>query len=284
MNKFIKKDLESLVVYVTNNRELAKIKLQNEEKVYLEFIKLSLALLKVFKKDPMDYFENILDILDKEKIDKSEQANLLNSFFTLLMQWSKKHTEIDESRMENIVKNFIELVESETESNFSEGDITVYVPELEHKNIDRNHFLTAEKIDARQFMQDSFIDDDLKADILESIQHFEEINNFSLGISHDYVESVTKILNNFIAIFNYGNEFKLLSESLTNFMEKISAYDIDSLSEEQKILLKEFISNTVDDLIEWSKKVIFEQSAIDIHYLDASINANISQFDIILSN
>ena len=90
MNKFIKKDLESLVVYVTNNRELAKIKLQNEEKVYLEFIKLSLALLKVFKKDPMDYFENILDILDKEKIDKGEQVNLLNSFFTLLMQWSKK--------------------------------------------------------------------------------------------------------------------------------------------------------------------------------------------------
>ena len=68
------------------------------------------------------------------------------------------------------------------------------------------------------------------------------------------------------------------------FINKIETYDINTLSEDKKIFLKEFVSNIVEDLIDWSKKVIFEQSAVDIHYLDASINANISQFDMILES
>jgi len=38
----------------------------------------------------------------------------------------------------------------------------------------------------------------------------------------------------------------------------------------------------VDDLSKFVKEVLVDQSALDIHYLDASLFANISQIDMML--
>jgi len=39
----------------------------------------------------------------------------------------------------------------------------------------------------------------------------------------------------------------------------------------------------IQDMIEWKRKVLIEQSVDDIHYLDKSFYANISQLDISLN-
>ena len=298
MSQFSKERLNSLLhgVIFTVQDQLQKndkfnsIVLNDDKSLELNllFTKFSLSLIGVIKKESIDIFEKILDLLNEFNIDNHEIKDLFFSYFEYFYSWLCNCCDCDIDRLESTIKDFETMVKNNTGIDLdltNDKGILVFKSDLEDdKNIDRDHFVNAKKISAKEFMDDSFVDDDLKADIYEAIQQFENVDNFTVAVSKEYIESTTSVLKDFIMIFDYGNEFKSLKESLEVFSDKIGNYDIDSLSDKQKILLKEFISNVMEDLINWNKKVIFEQTAVDIHYLDASINANISQFDMILGS
>ena len=298
MTQFSRKKLNTLlhgVIFTIqdelfDNDKFDSLVLDDEKnlKFNILFAKFSLSFVEIIKEEPIEIFEKIIDLLNEFNIDSQEIKNLFFSYFEYYYNWLCQCCDYKAEELESAIKNFELIVKEQVGVELdlvNEDGVLIFATDSKFDDlVDRKHFTDAKKISAVEFMQGGFIDDDLKADMIEATQHFKNIDNFIISLSEDYIKSVAEVMKDFSKIFSYGNEFKLLNESIEHFIDKIEEYDIENLSEDQKILFKEFISNIVEDLIEWSKKVIFEQSVGDIHYLDSSINANISQFDIILES
>jgi len=297
MSQFSKERLDSLMQNVIftiqdqlqENDNFKKVALDSDKNLHLNllFTKFSLSLVDAIKEEPIEIFEKILDFLDELDIDSNEIKNLFLSYFEYLYNWLCS-CNYDIDLFESTIKSFETIVEDNTGIKLElvdENGMLIFRSTIEDENINREHFVKTDKISAKEFMQDNYMnDDEFKASIRETIKRFESIDSFTVTLTNDYIKSVLDILNKLLIVFGYGHEFKELRVALEIFSNKIKKYDVDSLSNKQKILLKEFISNVMEDLIDWNKRVIFEQTAIDIHYLDASINANISQFDMVLES
>jgi len=296
--KFSKDELSSLldsVIAVVNEKIRANKKfssiVSDDKKRYmlkLYFTKFSLSLIGVIKSEPIDIFEKIIDFLSSYSLNEEDIKWLFYKYFEFLYNWIYEHDEKLAEKTEERIKNFESLVEEnigiKLELIDEDSGVIVFRSD-DIKGINREHFVDNKKISAKEYMEDNFMNDsEVKADILETIQRFEDIDNFTISISKDYIDGIIGVLAEFMVIFEHGNEFSDIRESLRIFSDQIYNYDIDKLTDKQKILLKEFISNVMEDIVEWNRKVIIEQSAVDIHYLDASIRANLTQFEIVLDS
>ena len=297
MSQFSKERLNSLmqgVIFTIHdqlqeNDKFKEIVLDSDKNLHLNllFAKFSLSLINVVKEEAIEIFEKILDFLNEFDIDNDEIKDLFLNYFEYFYNWLCS-CDYDIDLFESTIKNFEAIVEDSTGIKLElvdDNGMLIFKSTIENENIDRDHYVKTSKISAKEFMRDNYMDDDeFRAGIRETIKRFEDIDSFTITITDDYIRSVLDILNKLLVVFEYGHEFKELRSALEIFSNKIKEYNLELLSDKQKILLKEFISNVMEDLIDWNKKVIFEQTAVDVHYLDASINANISQFDMVLES
>jgi hypothetical protein len=60
--------------------------------------------------------------------------------------------------------------------------------------------------------------------------------------------------------------------------------DLNELSKQQRVILKTMMDGILSDLDDWIHQVLIDQTAKDIHYLDASLLANIAQMDVMLNS
>ena len=247
----------------------------------------ALSLVKKIGAEPVDVFENILDIYNKYDISKPSMKKVFFYFFELFYLWVASFNEKAMDTFDKDIRDFESLIENETGINLEitdENGIFIFKSDIENDKIDREHFVSAKKVSAQEFMEDSFLDEDLIADMEESLGKLNSIADFNQEITEEFIKSVVAILDEFIKVFSYGYEFGVLATSLTEFGQKLLSLDLDSLPTDQRILYKEFVLNIASDLQDWADNVIFKQDAVDIHYLDASINANIAQFDVLLED
>ena len=140
-----------------------------------------------------------------------------------------------------------------------------------------------EKIDAKTFMQNSKIDPQNILEVMKSMNQLLEISKKHNQLNEEFIEQLFKY-NEFINMFLYSLEFKDLAYSLELLKLKLVSLDLDKLTKQQSIVLKTMLDGILYDLNEWVHKVLIDQTAIDIHYLDASLLANISQIDIMLES
>jgi len=247
----------------------------------------ALSLVKKIGAEPVDVFENILDIYNKYDISKPSMKKVFFYFFELFYLWVASFNEKAMDTFDKDIRDFESLIENETGINLEitqENGIFIFKSDIENDKIDREHFVSAKKVSAQEFMEDSFLDEDLIADMEESLGKLNSIADFNQEITEEFIKSVVAILDEFIKVFSYGYEFGVLATSLTEFGQKLLSPDLDSLPTDQRILYKEFVLNIASDLQDWADNVIFKQDAVDIHYLDASINANVAQFDVLLED
>ena len=140
-----------------------------------------------------------------------------------------------------------------------------------------------EKIDAKTFMQNSKIDPQNILEVMKSMNQLLESSKTHNQLNEEFIEQLFKY-NEFINMFLYSLEFKDLAYSLELLKLKLVSLDLDKLTKQQSIVLKTMLDGILYDLNEWVHKVLIDQTAIDIHYLDASLLANISQIDIMLES
>ncbi len=131
---------------------------------------------------------------------------------------------------------------------------------------------------AAEFFNDVELDyvvlDELKEldqDIKNSF-YVEEFNEEIKSASMNFFEGYTKLLNTFF-------EFKELAYGLS--MLNTQLHNLDDSTDSSMLMI--FLKTIVDDLIEWKEVVFISQSAEDIHYIDKSFYANISQLEILFS-
>jgi len=139
------------------------------------------------------------------------------------------------------------------------------------------------KIDAKTFLATADIDENMIYELLVSINGMILYSKEHEEINDEFLETLFS-KNEFIKFFLYSIEFKKLSYSLEVLKLKLLSFDYDKLPKVQKILLKRILDSILDDLNNWVYKVLVEKSAIDIHYLDDSLLANIAQIDLILES
>ena len=297
MNSFKKNELRDLVdglvvpvkFKIFDNDEFDLLVISEKDFLLHNILiaKFALSLVKKADTEPVEVFEKILDIYYRYDISKPSIKKIFFYFFELFYLWVASFNEKAIETFDRDIKDFESLIERETGIDLEitdEQGIFIFKSDVEDDKIDRNHFVSVKKVSAQEFMEDSFLDEDLIADMEESLRKLNSIADFNQEITEEFIKSVVAILDEFIKVFSYGYEFGVLATSLTEFGQKLLSLDLDSLPTDQRILYKEFVLNIASDLQDWADNVIFKQDAVDIHYLDASINANVAQFDVLLED
>jgi len=265
--------------------ETLKDKLHISTKESLELIKKldlpKVALIPFSKK--IDEDEVIKRFLYLEEIYKlglkrEDVVSILDEFYSSLKKFMKKYKIND-------VKLFDIMCEALIKYHIDEELLKIYQKEddffdfdsEQDQNIEKMHYTDEQKITAKDFMSESTIDDD---DIREIEDLLNEYHNLSCHeLDENYIEKFIAIIEDFISLFNYSVEFKDLAYALTSLKNLLHGVEIT----QNKELIKLLLDSVMEDLEKFYYSVFVNQNAVDIHYLDASLVANISQIEIILN-
>ena len=142
--------------------------------------------------------------------------------------------------------------------------------------INNMHFMGDRKFSACDFMQEEFIDEELVEDVKEIVEEVHNLDEENLN----YLDKYINIISLFIRFFNGSIEFKELAYGLKKLIDLLC--NNENLIKENKIIIK-ICTSILEDLVKFTETVIINQNAIDIHYLDASLLANVTQLELILN-
>jgi len=287
--KITKKDLYSLIdevvipfeKYILNDEIFGKY-MQDETKRAnhnLAISKLSIMLLNDLVAARELFIKGSTAHKDLQ-ITTKEMRKYLSIFFKLHNQWSQKNIKIDEFHKELIDKfsrMFAELYEYEKEDDF-----LMFDSEEIDKVIETMHYKDEKKISAVEYASyEEILDDDLSS-VIELKNEFEHILNMHEQLDSQYLDVFVRELSTLANIMFSTLEFRDVGYGLNNFIVELKNLDIDSLDDTTKELAYALLSQMNEDIQKWIESVFITQDAVDIHYIDASFLANISQFSIML--
>ena len=267
IEKISLESLDEMVDYITELGRIYK-KQEPQECLFNPLIFLKMLILPFYEdeklKEKEDFIKKII-----ETTPCYERIGLYQEQFLIFYKdWLNKHYPDVYARLFKIslfkTNDFFEIGRVQTDSKIDEMQ-------------------KQELIDAKTFMENSDIDDKLILDLVRSLKKMKTLSAKYSELSEEYVG---KLFHNdeFIEIFQFSIEFKDIAYSLELLKIKLISLDFENLSKQQKIILKTMMDGILADLDDWTHKVLIEQTTRDIHYLDASLLANISQIDIILKS
>ena len=253
------------------NSENGKKYFNTEEKQFqfiLDIVKLSIRILIY----PALYLK--LNQTNEEIYDDIKE--FLNRYFYNAIKVMQKKEEI-KNKLNGEEEAVIKEVEEIEDEEFFDFDSEVFDEEINNM-----HYEEHQKISAKEFMQENSFDNSLLDDLDEKLDEYYNIIEIKESLNQEDLEKVKKIFSFFAYIFNLSGEFRDIAfafEKLNQFLENFDVSD-----ENKSKMLKMFLDTIIDDLIKFKKEVFEDMSANDIHYLDASLLANISQIEISFSS
>ena len=247
------------------------------QKISLDDFLIRLSVLPFYKEEHLDAKKEELKFFIK-KLDK-EAVSKFDEFNKKYLEWLKKYYPKFVDRY-HLVEDF-QKENSELENN-EEDDFFDFESEEIDESINHMHYNDDEKMSAVEFMQEYGIDDDVILDMQTYLKEYDNMILFHFDLDEEYLDKVLEILQKFIYLLEVSVEFKDLAEGLIKLEELLSQVDLDNLSDDYKKLLKAMIEAVFNDIEKWVDEVIINQTAQDIHYLDASLLANITQIEMIL--
>ena len=179
----------------------------------------------------------------------------------------------------DIISENVALFESNEEEFLDfdeEDDFFEFDSEKVDDAINSMHLSEDKKVSASDFMQEEFIDEELVDDIKEIIEEIYQLDEENA----EYLNQYMNIVSLFIRFFNSSMEFRELSLGLEKLV-KLLRENYDYIKENK--LLIEICKSILEDLVKFTDTVIINQNSIDIHYLDASLLANVAQLELILN-
>ena len=254
-------------------KTIDKNDIKNISKVEIYLSKLAIILLATEKTD-IEFFrkklnKDIYQNLDEKEISRID--NTLKLFLENHNNWVQKNC--------NLTKNSMEEIEK------FEDDFFDFDSEEVDENINNMHYSDDKKISAVEFMKEDLLDSDFVAEIVETLENLDDLlyQFDGIEINDEFIKRLISF-DSFIKVFNFSIEFKDIGYALESLREELILLDLSSLNQDQKMILKTFISTIIDDLKNWVEMVVINKIAQDIHYLDASLLANIAQMDIMMDS
>ena len=98
-----------------------------------------------------------------------------------------------------------------------------------------------------------------------------------------YFSGVNANLRSYATILEKNLEFRDLGFSLSKLSDFLEAHLEELPSHAKKGAILVILKAIVEDLIAWTQGVLVEKTAVDIHYLDASLLSSIIQFEMMFA-
>ena len=214
-------------------------------------------------------------------IEHSVMRDALNFYFSKIVKFIEKHNL--SSSFKNRLKEYEEFFMEVYVPKNLDGDFFYFDSLDVDEAIDYMHYDDKNKISAKEFLAEDTIEKHLISDLEEINEMFDAVSVKKGLVDEEYLKCFENSINSYIYIFNITYEFKNIAYALES-LRKFLKFDISTKSEEELKILKSLLDSVIDDLKNWKREVLDKQQAIDIHYLDASLLANVSQIEIMLSN
>ena len=247
------------------------------QKISLDDFLIRLSVLPFYQEEHLDAKKEELKFFIK-KLDK-EAMSKFDEFNKKYLEWLKKYYPQFIDRY-YLVEDFQK--ENKKLENNEDDDFFDFESEKIDKSINNMHYNDDEKISAVEFMQEYGIDEDVILDMQTYLNEYNNMILFHLDLNEEYLDKVVATLQKFIYLLEISVEFKDLAKGLMKLEELLLQVDLDNLSDDYKKLLKAMIEAVFNDIEKWVDEVLINQTAQDIHYLDASLLANIAQIEMIL--
>ena len=235
-------------------------------------------------------FLNLLQFYEELLIPYENVKYAIADFFKIYQKWIITQKITKKSYYEKVKKVYIGVF-----NEFCKNYKKVSTEELEDDefffiedegvddSIETMHYEDEEKISAKEYFEENPIDNEDLEDIVVARNSFEEILDNYLEYDDNFVEdfrNTLQRLNTALSFTFSTKEFKDIGDALENLFFTLE--NIHGNSEEIEKLAYNILITFIEDLIKWIESVFIIKSAVDIHYLDASLFANISQFKIII--
>jgi len=205
-------------------------------------------------------------------------------YFVLCREWNQKYFETEDRFGKNleVIEQFV--YDSFAKENESKEEFFIYGSPTISQDIVKMHYKDDVKINAVNFCAEGSIDELDIQDILESCDELAEVvQDYNIEYNEAYFLGVKERLDSYATILEKNTEFRDLGYSLAKLSLSLEEH-LDSLpnhTNKKKILV--ILNAIVEDLIGWTDAILKEKTAIDIHYLDASLFSSIIQFGMMLS-
>ena len=232
-------------------------------------------------------YKYVQEAAQKHKLKEIPIANLkefYSLYFVLCREWNQKHFEDEDRFGKNleIIEQFV--YDSFAKENESKEEFFIYDSPAISQDIAKMHYKDDAKISAMNFCAEGSIDELDIQDILESCDELAEVvQDYNIEYNEAYFLGVKERLDSYATILEKNTEFRDLGYSLAKLSLSLEEH-LDSLpnhTNKKKILV--ILNAIVEDLIGWTDAILKEKTAIDIHYLDASLFSSIIQFGMMLS-
>jgi len=156
--------------------------------------------------------------------------------------------------------------------------------EFESEEVDENiysmHNLN-ETVSASEFMKEGLIDDEDLSDLKEALEEYHYNINSN---KEEFIAKVDRLLQSFVKLLNHTYVFRNLAYGLQNLSVDIDKSSFTAVDDDKFDIYKIMLEAVIFDLEKWVDEVLIRQSAVDIHYLDAAILANVAQVDMLLKH
>lgn len=221
----------------------------------------------------IEELKELFSVMQQKELDVV--LDYLSRVVQLYMEWSEKNKiDVDLS----VFDELLGYTKEEDDMFFDfDSDFT-------DENIGHMHYVEEEKIKAEDFLS-VYNKGELEdiEDRLHNILDYCVENCTDTTFSSEYLENMISFLEMIKDFFDEFEEFKDLSYSLDKLINKLSTIDVDMFDDSQKLILHGLLEKIYVDLDGWAGNVVFSKNAIDIHYIDASLTANVDQIEIILN-
>ena len=205
-------------------------------------------------------------------------------YFTLCKEWNKNHMEEDDRFGKNLstIEQFV--YESFSKEGESKEDFYIYDSEVIHQDMAKMHYKEEQKISAEAFCAEGSIDEGDIHDILEACHNlFNTVQERHIKYDEAYFSKINHDLRAYATILEKNWEFRDLGFSLSKLSDFLEIHQSELPGHIKKGAILVILKAIVEDLISWTQGVLVEKTAVDIHYLDASLLSSIIQFEMMFA-
>ena len=207
----------------------------------------------------------------------------LSNFFKKFDKWVKKHDKEDidyYDKVKTVYQDTINIFCKEDDTQEDDGFFLLGGDDIKvDKSINGMHYEDEEKIGALEYFEQNPIDKTDMEDIVLSREHLIEILDNHIAYSDEFKDDFSDTLQKLNTTLKYTfstKEFKDIGDALEHLFVILN--DMQEMKEDMQEIFFNILVTFIEDLIKWLDNVFIKQSAVDIHYLDASLLANVAQF------
>jgi len=292
-----KKQLTSLiddVILKFQDKYLINYIKTSDEK-YRHDVLLTTFLVMFFDKNEERLQRNFLDLLeyyDELGIAYKDVKYALAHLFIEYKKWINSYGVVKENYYEKIANIYQDIFNNyfftHTTNNKDENDSDDFFF-LEDTGVDDSiddmHYEDAQKVSAEKYFEIYPLDNSDLEDIAINKDVLVEILDDYLEYSEEFLQKIISTLqklNTSLQLTFANKDFRDMGMGIENLINLLENLDKTTLEDKEEILYNILVT-FMEDLVKWLDSIFILQDAVDIHYLDASLLANVEQLQITLN-